>query len=171
MKTIYLLRHAKSAGKDTPIADIDRPLSSRGETDAAAMAAYFAKARIEPALVLCSSARRARATLEAVLPGLGRKPVAVLEKGLYQADDRMLLRRLRELDDAVPTVMLVGHNPAIEDLARSLADGGDAEAQQRMAAKFPTGSLAVLKTDVAAWRDLAAGRARLAAFIRPRDLD
>jgi phosphohistidine phosphatase len=170
MKTIYLLRHAKAVSWDAPPADIERPLSERGAADAKAMAGYLAGAGIEPALVLCSSARRTRDTLEGVLPGLGRKPVAVLEPALYHADATRLLRRLHELDDAIPSVMLVGHNPAMEDLAHKLADGGDTEALARMAAKFPTGALAVLEAGVARWRDLAPGRACLTRFIRPRDL-
>ncbi len=171
MKTIYLLRHAKSAAKNAPLADIDRPLSERGEADARAMAGYLAKAGIEPALVLCSSARRTRDTLAGVLLGLGRKPAPILEDGLYHADAGGLLRRLSEVDDAIPSVMLVGHNPAIEDLARQLADGGDTEALSRMAEKFPTGALAVLETDAAGWREIKKTRARLTAFVRPRDLD
>jgi phosphohistidine phosphatase len=171
MKTIYLLRHAKSTAKDTPLADIDRPLSERGEADAKAMAGYLAEAGIAPALVLCSSAKRTRDTLKGVLPGLGRKPVPILEDGLYHADAVGLLRRLSEVDDAIPSVMLVGHNPAIEDLARKLADGGDKEARARMMEKFPTGALAVLETDAAGWRDVKKTGARLTAFIRPRDLD
>ncbi|WP_316977379.1 SixA phosphatase family protein [Shumkonia mesophila] len=171
MKTIYLLRHAKSTAKDAPLADIDRPLSERGEADAKAMADYLAQAGIAPALVLCSSARRARDTLDGVLPGLGRKPVPILEDGLYHADASGLLRRLSEVDDAIPSVMLVGHNPAMEDLARKLADGGDPVALERLTAKFPTGALAVLETDAAAWRDIKSGRALLTAFVCPRDLD
>ena len=106
-----------------------------------------------------------------VLPGLGRKPVPILEDGLYHADAGGLLRRLSEVDDAIPSVMLVGHNPAIEDLARKLVDGGDKEAWARMMEKFPTGALAVLETDAAGWRDVKKAGARLTAFIRPRDLD
>ncbi len=171
MKTIYLLRHAKSTDKDTPLADVDRPLSERGETDAAAMAGYMAKAGIEPALVLCSSAKRARDTLTGVLPALGRKPAPILEDGLYHADAGGLLRRLCEVDDAIPSVMLVGHNPAIEELARKLADVGDTQARARLMEKFPTGALAVLEADAASWREIKKTRARLTAFIRPRDLD
>lgn len=171
MKTIYLLRHAKSTAKDTPLADVDRPLSERGEADARAMADYIAKAGIEPALVLCSSARRTRDTLTGVLPALGRKPAPILEDGLYHADAGGLLRRLSEVDDAIPSVMLVGHNPAIEELARRLADGGDAEALARLTDKFPTGALAVLESDAAGWRELKKARARLTVFVCPRDLD
>lgn len=171
MKTIYLLRHAKSTAKDTPLADIDRPLSERGEADAKAMAGYLAKAGIEPALVLCSSARRTRDTLAGVLPALGRKPAPIIEDGLYHADASGLLRRLSEVDDAIPSVMLVGHNPALEELARRLIDGGDAEALERLMEKFPTGALAVLEADAASWREIKKTRARLTAFIRPRDLD
>lgn len=171
MKTIYLLRHAKSSWDDPDLADIDRPLSKRGTAAADAMARFMAEAGIEPGLVLCSSAKRTRATLERVLPGLGRKAPAVIEERLYRADAAELLRRLRGLDEAIGSVMLVGHNPALENLASRLADGGDADAQARLAAKFPTGALAVLEAEVGGWRDLDVGGARLMAFVRPRDLE
>jgi len=171
MKTIYLLRHAKSSWDDPDLADVDRPLSKRGKAAAAAMARHLAATGIAPGLVLCSPARRTRATLERVMPGLGRETPAVIEERLYQADAGALLRRLRGLDEAIASVMLIGHNPAIEELASRLADGGDADALARLAAKFPTGALAVLETDVVGWRDLGAGGARLAAFVRPRDLE
>lgn len=171
MKTIYLLRHAKSSWDDPDLADIDRPLSERGRRAAEAMAVYLAEAAIRPHLVLCSSAKRTRSTLKRVAPALGGTAPAVIEEGLYEADADGLLRRLRVLDDGLASVMMIGHNPALEELARRLTGDGEEEALRRMDAKFPTGALAVLTADVAAWRDLGPAGARLTAFVTPRDID
>jgi len=170
MKTIYLLRHAKSDWGDAALADIDRPLNARGKSAADSMALFLANAEIKPNLVICSSAARTRETLARILPGLGNTVPAVIEDTLYGAAAGRLLRRLHGLDDGLASVMLIGHNPALEELARRLAGGGDTEALARMAAKFPSGALAALEADVTHWRDLETGGARLAAFVTPRDL-
>lgn len=170
MKTIYLLRHAKSVPRDRPMEDIDRPLSARGRDDAAAMAVHLAEAGIEPALVLCSSARRTRETLERAMPGLSPKAAVVIEEELYDAESDDLLRRLHGIEGMIGSVMLIGHNPAMEDLARRLVNGGDAAAEARLRKKFPTGALAVLEAAIDDWRDLDAGGAKLTAFVAPKDL-
>lgn len=170
MKTIYLLRHAKSSWADATLADIDRPLSARGKLAAETMATFLADKQVRPSLVLCSSAKRARATLKRVLPGLGSKVAAVIEEALYHAGSGDLMRRLRTLDDTLDSVMLIGHNPAVEELAHQLAAGGDEAALARMKAKFPSGALAVLDADVKSWRKLEKEGARLTAFVCPRDL-
>lgn len=169
MKTIYLLRHAKSSWGDAALADSDRPLNDRGKGAADAMAAFLAEAKIQPNLVLCSSAKRTRETLARILPGLGNKVPAVIEEALYHAEAGDLLRRLHGVDNSLASVMLIGHNPGLEDLARRLASGGDADALARLAAKYPTGALAVLEADVTRWRDLEKDGARLRAFVCPQD--
>jgi len=169
MKTIFLLRHAKSSWDDPDLADFDRPLSGRGKEAAEAMADQLRERKIAPDLVLCSAARRARATLKRIRPGLAGKPETVVDEALYHAGAGALMERLQALDDGVRSVMVVGHNPTLETLARDLAGDGDAEALARMAAKFPTGALAVLETEAKRWRDVKARGARLVAFFGPRD--
>src|SRR4051794_15493439 len=110
-RQLLLLRHAKSSHDDPDLADHDRPLASRGRRAAAAMGRYMRGHDLRPALVLCSSAVRARKTLDGVADGLEASPELRIESELYEASPRGLLERLRRIDEAVPSAMLVGHNP------------------------------------------------------------
>ena len=170
MKTLYLLRHAKSSRTAVTVEDFDRPLTKRGRAAATAMGAYMAKHNLSPAQVLCSSAKRTRETLERLQEALGPVP-ARFEKGIYMAEAAALLRRVRRLNDTLASVMLIGHNPGLEQLALSLATGGDADLRRQIAAKFPTAGLAVIEADVDRWSDVKPGSSRLSAFVRPKDLD
>lgn len=171
MRQIFLLRHAKSNWDDPAQDDYERPLSGRGRKGARAMADHLASAHIRPALILCSAARRTRATYDILAPVLEGIPVS-FEDGLYEAGKGDLLDRLHALDDHLPSVMVIGHNPGLERLAGFLcANHGTAEAVARMAAKFPTGALAVLETGASRWAALESASCRLSAFVRPRDVD
>lgn len=169
VRHLYLLRHAKSTW-DEPVADDhDRSLAPRGRRAARLVADHLRDAQIAPALVLCSSARRTQETLELIAPALGPSAVVLVERRLYGASAGELLRRVHDVSASVPSVMVIGHNPGLEDLAATLAGAGAGGASRRMAIKFPTAALAVL-TVPTAWRDLAPGSATLAAFVVPRDL-
>ncbi len=170
VKTIYLLRHAKSSWDDPGLADFDRPLDERGRKAARLIRAHLQAAGIRPDLVLCSAARRTRETLERLGEALAGLPTSI-EPGLYETTSPRLLERLRALPDAVGSVMVIGHNPGLERLAATLAgDGGEARALERLQAKYPTGALATLTAEAARWSELAAGACRLEAFVRPADL-
>lgn len=169
MKALYLLRHAKSSWANSRLADHDRPLAPRGKKATRALAHHLAESGIRPALVLCSTAARARETLDGVVRSLGEDVDVWHEDGLYGASDGELLDRLRRLPAAVPSVMVVGHNPGMEDLALDLIDDGDEDALARLHAKFPTGALATLRVPDE-WSGLGPGRATLTAFVVPRDL-
>ena len=168
MKRVYLLRHAKSSWKVGGVPDHDRPLAPRGRRAASAIAGHLLEQGIEPELVLCSTARRARETLERIAPVLGT-PVVRLEPGLYGASAGMLLERLRDVGDVVGSVLLIGHNPAMQLLALELA--GPAPESRELGAKFPTAGLATLVFPGPSWRALAPGTAELTEFVRPRDLE
>lgn len=170
MKTIFLLRHAKSSWKDKSIPDLDRPLAKRGRRAAAAMGRHLLQRRIIPDQVLCSPAQRARETLDRVEEHLAAAVPVRYEKAIYMADAAALLRRLGRLSDSLASVMLIGHNPALETLAQMLVACADEAPRQQFGSKFPTGALAVLTTEAARWRDVRRGCARLTAFIRPKDL-
>jgi len=167
MKRLFLLRHAKSSRKDSGLPDHDRPLAGRGRRASKAMAAYMEEHGVAPALVLCSTATRARQTLDGVAPGLGGSSEIHIESELYEASAAGLLSRLQRIGDAVPSVMLVGHNPSIERLALDLAHGGADLAE--LDDKYPTGALATLEFD-RAWSALEPDTARLVGFVKPRDL-
>lgn len=170
MKVLYLLRHAKSSWDDPGLADRDRPLAPRGRKAAGRIAAHLRAERIEPAVVLCSSAVRTRQTLDAILPALEGATEILVEDALYAAGAESLLARLRSVPEAAPSALLIGHNPGIADLAFVLAGGGDADALRRLREGFPTGALATLAIPQAGWEELGDGDAELTAYVVPREL-
>jgi phosphohistidine phosphatase len=164
--TLFLLRHAKSSWDDPELPDRERPLARRGRRDAQSIAKHLVRLGVEPGLVLCSSAVRTRETLELVRPALETSTV-LLEDGLYAASSDELLTRVRRVPDAVASVMLIGHNPGLQELALVLASSG--EELRRLETKFPTCALATL--DLATiWSRLAPAEAILASYIVPKQL-
>lgn len=171
MKTLYLLRHAKSSWDDPELADHDRPLAPRGTRAAAIMGRYMIANGMMPDFVLCSTARRAVDTLAIVLKRYGREIPVSYERGLYLTGRRALLDRMRNVSDDAGSVLLVAHNPDLQDLALSLAETGDAKTMQALKAKFPTAGLAVLACPIDTWQGLAERTARLERFVPPKTLD
>jgi phosphohistidine phosphatase len=171
MKTILLLRHAKSAWGQPGMDDHERPLNRRGERAAEAMAKYIVHNAPRPDLILCSTAARTRQTLAPLVHRLTQPvPPIALEKGLYLATEGELLVRLRTITEDVRTVLLIGHNEGIGELAAALAGDGEPAALDSLHEKFPTGALAILRLDEVPWQDLAPGDGELLAFVRPRDI-
>ena len=171
MRQLFLLRHAKSSWDDPAMDDFDRPLNNRGRRNAAALARHIRRAGLRPQFVLCSAARRTRETYAILEPSLEGVP-ASFEPELYEAAKHGLLERLRRLDDHLGSVLLIGHNPGLERLASALSSGhGEAKPLARLAEKYPTGTLAVLDADITCWGALQDGSCRLAAFVRPADLE
>ena len=166
MLKLFLLRHAKSSWADPSLADLERPLAPRGRRDAKRIGKHLGRLDYSPELVLCSPAARTRETLEFVRPALAASTV-VLEEDLYGASSDRLLARLRRVPDTVASVMLVGHNPGLHQLALALASGGDELG--RLEAKFPTAAIATLDVPKP-WSRLEPDAARLSAFVVPKEL-
>jgi phosphohistidine phosphatase len=169
-RTLLLLRHAKSSWSDSAISDHDRPLAPRGQRAAGLIAAHLRTEEIRPALVLCSSARRTRDTLAALRPALDETTDVRIEERLYGAGVTAIVALLRTVDPAVPSVMVIGHNPGLEDLALALAGDGNEAALSQLRTKFPTGALATLELRSSAWPQLAFGDAFLRSVVLPREL-
>jgi phosphohistidine phosphatase len=170
-RRIWLLRHAKSSWADPELADAERPLAPRGRRAAKAMARHLLKrAGGPPTLVLCSPARRTLETLAPLREKLPDRVQVRVERALYLAGRARLLARLRRLPDAQRDVLVVGHDPGLHDLALALARPSRSAAAARLREKLPTGALVALDLELSHWRELAPGSARLAAFVRPRDL-
>ncbi|MBC7832684.1 MAG: histidine phosphatase family protein, partial [Hyphomicrobium sp.] len=169
--TLLLLRHAKSSWDSMSLADYDRPLAKRGRKAAPSMGAEIARLGLQPDLILCSGATRTRETLDLVLPALGSPmPEIVYDDAIYMATPSALMGLLRKLPaggSAPKTVLVVGHNPGLEELSELLVGGGNDDAQELMAEKFPTGALAVFTFPGDAWSDIALGAGTLAHFITP----
>jgi len=168
VKVLYLLRHAKSSWEDSGLADHERPLASRGKRAAAAVADQMRRQGIQPALVLCSTARRARDTVKPLRRVLPDEAEVRFESALYAASSDELLGRLRSVPEQVPSVMLVGHNPGLQELGLRLAR--PSARRDALESKFPTGALAVIEMDAASWRDVAESPGELTSLILPREL-
>jgi phosphohistidine phosphatase len=166
MHTLYLLRHAKSSWSDPTLPDEERPLAQRGRRDATRIAEHLLRLGIEPELVLCSTAERARETLELVLAALDPPATVRLEAALYAAPADELLECLRTVPETVGSVLLIGHNPGLHDLALALASTGSE--LERLEAKFPTGALATLTIPKTTWRRLSQADAALTAYVVPK---
>jgi phosphohistidine phosphatase len=165
-RQLYVLRHAKSSWDDPGLEDHDRPLAPRGRRAVQLIARHLLDSNIHPDQVLCSSARRAVETCEGVSPG----GELVIERDLYLASSDGLLARLHQVPAGAGSVMLIGHNPALQMLVLELADPGDASSDlDAVDTKFPTGALATLAFD-GPWSGLRPGSAKLESLLRPRDL-
>jgi phosphohistidine phosphatase len=164
-RRLVVLRHAKSAWPD--VADHDRPLAPRGRRDASAAGRWLRDAHYLPDLVVCSTARRTRETWELAAQELAGPPPVRYEPRAYDATVPVLLDIVRETPSAGDTLLLVGHNPGVQQLTLHLAADADDDFLERAAAKFPTSAVAVL-TWAGPWAALAAGTARLTAFTVPR---
>lgn len=170
-KRLILLRHAKSAWDNPSLADLDRPLSSRGRKAAPLVGAYLARRGMVPDLVLTSSAKRTLETLDLVSAGWQTKPTVRKLKSLYLAMPREMLRRVQAAGRGPDRVMLVGHNPGIADLANWLCSHGKAEHRANLARKFPTGAVAVIEFDVEDWSEVDAETGQLIDFATPKQIE
>ena len=170
MKRLYVLRHAKSDWDEAGLADHDRPLAARGRKGAGRLAAEFARLHLEVDVVLCSTARRARDTLDLVRGALPESTEVYFERRLYGAGAEDLIDRLHGVPDADGSVMLVGHNPGLEDLVLDLAPTEDAALVARVEAKFPTAAFATIDLAVDHWVAVQPGTGTLVGFVTPSDL-
>lgn len=176
MKTLYLLRHAKSDSRGWSGQDFERPLNERGKRACAAMAGHLREQGILPGIVLCSTAARARGTLAEIAAALGwpnadGRPQFIFRDELYLASQNELVAEVRRLDDSVTSVMVVGHNPGFEVLAIGLAGGGDRDAIEALERKYPTAALATLTFESDHWRDLGSDAGQLTGFVKPSKLN
>jgi len=169
MHRLFVLRHAKSSWNNSHLGDHERPLAPRGERAAEALAAHVATIDPPPALVLCSTARRAQDTLEPIRARLPASTSVQIEDRLYGASAPDVLDLLREVPEETRSVLVVGHNPTLEDLVNGLGREGDPSLIARVQGKFPTGALATLAFP-GRWKDLGWGAATLEAFVVPAEL-
>lgn len=165
-RTLYLLRHAKSSWADASLPDDERPLAPRGRRACAALCRHFESIELDVDLVLCSPAVRTRETWDGVRAGVRCRDV-VYEPTVYGASAGELLDLVRGVNDGVGSVLLIGHNPGLGELADILAGRGELLALLHDG--FPTGAFATLGFD-GAWSELAERCGYLQDFVRPRDL-
>jgi phosphohistidine phosphatase len=161
MKTLYLLRHAKSSWKDDTLLDIERPLNKRGRKAAETMGAFLRKKKIIPDLVLCSTAVRARQTTEIVLEVAKLSPDIHFEDGIYEADPTRLLELVRQIEKSKKAVLLVGHNPRLEEFLEFLT--GKKETMS-------TAALSKIVLRVTNWANVNAHKGTLEWMRKPKAL-
>jgi phosphohistidine phosphatase len=167
--SLLLLRHAKAANES--IKDHERSLAPRGQRDAVKIAHYLEASDLKPDLVMCSTAKRARLTLDSILtiwPDLN----VSYENEIYLASTEMAVAHLRQGGSA-NRILLVGHNPTMEDLLRVLTDQRNTSnaALSDALSKYPTGALAELSIDCKRWDELNVSCGQLKRFIKPRTLE
>ena len=171
MKRLLLLRHAKSSWHDPSLADFERPLSQRGRAAARMMGNYLVRKGLLPDLILCSAAQRARETLAFIQDRLDGDLPAMIEKSLYEASPAEIASIVKKAAPGIGTVMVIGHNTGLEELARRLSREGNEKARKLMASKYPTGAMAVIEISGNGWSKLDGKDASLQHFVRPRDLE
>ena len=173
MRELLLLRHAKSSWEPAAAArDFDRPLNARGRAAAPVIGGYLAEHDLAPDIVYCSTAARTRETLALIRPALPPATPALFKDSLYLASPE---RMLEEIVSAAPEdrrLLLIAHNPGLEELAFALADPAtsDPDALARLRRKYPTAGLAQFAFEATDWRSVSPHAGRLLAFITPKDL-
>lgn len=170
MKTLTLLRHAKSTWDDPVKRDFDRPLNGKGRRAAARIGQWLHDEAAAFDHVRASPAVRVRQTIEGIEDGLRRPLNAMFDARIYLASAMTLLDVVQGFEAGATTALLIGHNPGLEDLLLYLTPPAD-PLRGEVEAKYPTATVAVLDLDVATWREIDEGRAHLRHFVRPRDLD
>lgn len=171
MRTLYLMRHAKSDRGNPELSDIDRPLAPRGRRDAPAMAAYMREHDYRPDLILCSPATRTRETLALLQPALGSDTRVEYDRKMYPGSPDVMLKRLRDVAETIGSVLVIGHNPGLERFAAALAPRGDRRALARMREKYPTCGLAVIHLHIDRWEQTDLGSGTLTDFMVPAGLE
>lgn len=175
MLQLLLLRHAKAEPGSYAVPDIERSLAPRGQTDSPRMGAWLAHQNLIPDYIVCSSARRTRETLSLVTSAFDIAIETAFEPAVYEASAMRLLTVVRRSPAKARRVLLVGHNPGLEELADDLIGTTDDVAAERLAEKYPTAGLAVLSWPVSSaidsWAKLTPRSAHLEAFMAPRCLD
>lgn len=174
MKRLVLLRHAKAVPAAPNLDDRDRRLADRGRSDAIRMGQFLKEESCVPELALCSTALRTRETLDVIIPQLFAAPVVRHLPELYLARWLTIMNLIRQVRDKADTMMIVAHNPGLEEAAKKLArPPGDTKARglhRLLQGEFPTAALAVFEFDVEAWNAVERSEGELQIFVRPRDL-
>lgn len=170
MRRLMILRHAKAERLMAGGSDRDRPLAARGHEDSARLGAYLVRHGLIPDFALVSPATRTRETWDGVSQSFDPSPNADHDDRLYDARVTDLLAIVQRAAPEVNTLMLVGHNPAVHELAFSLTASGDLDARQRLGEAYPTCTLSIIDFPAALWSDLHAQSGRLERFVTPKSL-
>ena len=162
MKNLFLLRHAKSSWDNAALADFDRPLSKRGISNAILLSEYIQRHKITFDLVLSSPSERTQSTLDLVLSSLDYFPTTTLKESIYHASPSSLTQLIKEQDNEINNLLVIGHNPGLHILIEQLTN--------QSIVKFPTCAFAKI-TNFNHWKDIDAGILNLESLITPKELN
>jgi phosphohistidine phosphatase len=162
MKTLILMRHAKSSWKEPELTDHERPLNKRGQKDAPRMGRLLKDKKLVPDLIFSSTAERARQTVEGLVEKSGFKNKVEYVESLYMAEPSVIIETIKNTPDKVDSILVVGHNPGLEGLVQILG---------RKVESLPTGSIARISLPIDHWEELTlATEGKLKDNFHPRDL-
>jgi phosphohistidine phosphatase len=161
MKTLYLLRHAKSSWDDPDLKDFDRPLNKRGLKAAPRVGALLQKQKLQPDIVLSSPALRAKQTTHIVCEAAGLSSLINFDERIYEAGVQRLFEIVIGFSDTINVAVMVGHNPGFEELVSALT--GESQ-------RMPTAALACIELKIKKWSDLTGGSGKLKWLVRAKDL-
>ena len=162
MKTLLLLRHAKSDWGDSSLRDFDRPLAERGERDAPRIGKALRKRGVTPDVIVASPAARAKATVQAAMKAAKVELNVTFDESIYGASSAELMKIIRRLPDTSGCALLVGHNPGFEDLVGRLTGSHE---------RMPTAALACIEFQIEHWNDVDDGKGKLVWLLTPKRLD
>ncbi len=168
MRRLLLLRHAKSDWSSPGMADVMRPLNDRGEAAARLMGGYMARHGLIPDRVVCSTATRTRETWAGLCAQWPAEVPVASEESLYAAAPQTILSVVRDAGEPARTLLVIGHNPGIHEVANLLIASGDVEMRERLREKFPTAGLAVIDFTAKMWNRIREQSGRLERFVTPR---
>jgi phosphohistidine phosphatase len=179
MRRLRLLRHAKAETSNPGRRDHDRILAKRGRSDAARLGSYLARHSFVPDHALVSGAARTRETWTLLAEALGQdlgqdlgqEPTADIDESLYDASPRTIRQAIQETEPGVGTLLVIGHNPGLQELATMLTASGDVDTRRRLQESFPTTALAVIHFATEDWGGVHAKGGRLEHFITPQWLE
>jgi phosphohistidine phosphatase len=161
MKTLFLMRHAKSSWQDASLPDFERPLNERGRLAAPLIGKFMRRQKLQPQLILCSTAERARQTIALTSQAAAFKAELRFDERIYQASVSRLVAVLSQIDEKTTKAMLVGHNPGAEELLQSLT--GEVR-------RMPTAALAHITLNIERWADVREQSGELVRLVRPKEL-
>ena len=171
MRRLLLLRHAKAERLQSGGRDHDRILAKRGREDALAVGAYLVRHKLTPDRALVSTAARTRETWGLVATAFAKPPPAEFEASIYEASPEAILKAVKATAPAARTLIVVGHNPGMQQLAGMLIASGDIEARQRLLEEFPTAAFAMISFAAESWDGVHAAGGRLEHFVTPQTLE
>ena len=163
MKELVLIRHAKSSWKDINLDDFDRPLNKRGEKNAPFMAKVLKKLVKKPDLIICSSSKRTRLTLDFFIKEFDYKNKIIFENSIYETSYENILEVIKNIDKKYKRIFLIGHNPGLNDLTNYLVSS--------FKENIPTCGILKINFDIDSWENVEKDSGELEFFKYPKMLD